>query len=95
MLGLKEYQSRICACGFHESLIADPTTFGVRFQSPVCPICAGIDQWDRIQRARDDEETKLPRGAKAKPEDPLPSDGRRTVLVPFDPSQPADLTIPT
>lgn len=76
MLALGRYQARICRCGFHESLTADPAnhfTFDVR----VCPVCRGAAQFARTQDAADARHRKThSRDNEAAP-GPDPADGRR------------------
>jgi hypothetical protein len=77
MLALAEYESEICACGFHSTLTKNKSNhFG--FELDTCEVCAGREQYARMQ-AKDDaeEEKKL---EKSPPETPRPADGRRVFM---------------
>lgn len=50
MLGLTQYESEVCACGWHESLIPDGH-FAIEEDS--CPVCAAGDRYARIRADAD------------------------------------------
>lgn len=77
MLALADYESEICACGFHSTIAKNKDNhFG--FEVDQCPVCAGREQYARLQAKEDsDEERKL---EKSPPETPRPGDGRRVFM---------------
>lgn len=90
MLALAEYDAGICACGFHESLTQDRRNF-FTFEHRVCPVCAGRAQWDRKVADADDHIKVDPH---AKPEAPLPTDGRWVGARMLGPAEKAALERP-
>lgn len=85
MLGLVAYRAGLCACGWHESLATDKSNH-FTFEDKFCPVCAGVAQYDRITRDRD--ETMVKRlGEKPPPSAKRPSDGRRTFTRMMSPDE--------
>ncbi|GAA4120469.1 hypothetical protein GCM10022215_24130 [Nocardioides fonticola] len=75
MLALGEYETGVCeGCGWHEQL-ADQ--IHVTADTKVCPICAGLDRWRRVQAAAD-KAHRDSQGGDPDPRAPDPADGRRT-----------------
>lgn len=74
MLGLVRYETRVCECGFHESLTHDPSN---HFTPEVdqCPVCKGVAQFVRVLNAGDDAARKA-LGENRPPATPDPADGR-------------------
>lgn len=73
MQGLAIYESKVCACGLHESIAqTDPD---LELHTPVCPVCAGLAQQKRVLAA-DDAKTLKSLGNDPSPETPRPADGR-------------------
>lgn len=85
MQGLAEYESEICACGFHRSVAdQDPDMEITRRR---CPLCAGLAQSMR-QIAAADEKAVAALGKDPAPEAERPDDGR---IFGLRPKVPADL----
>lgn len=73
MQGLAIYESKVCACGLHESIAqTDPD---LELELPVCPVCAGLAQQKRVVAA-DDAKVLRTLGQEPSPEIPRPGDGR-------------------
>lgn len=75
MLALAQYEAGICDCGFHSSLTHDKANV-FKFESDVCPVCAGADRHMRWQIAEDDKAVEA-LGDNPRPLDARPDDGRR------------------
>lgn len=73
MLALAEYESGVCACGFHKSQTRDKANV-FSFQVDHCPVCAGQARYGRLQASDDNEEDERVKGAP--PAAPRPNDGR-------------------
>lgn len=81
MLALTQFESELCSCGNHISITEDPSNVFMP-ETRVCRVCAGMDQFTRIQQDRDSAAEKaLPKDAP--PRTPRPADGRRTFLRPI------------
>lgn len=82
MLALDQFESELCQCGNHISVTEDPSNVFMPTER-VCPVCAGLDQYSRIQQARDEDASKAA-GENTPPATPRPSDGRMTYLRPIN-----------
>lgn len=79
MLALADYEAEICACGFHSSITKNTGNhFG--FEIDKCPVCAGREQYARLQAEEDAEEERKLEKAKTPPATPRPGDGRRVFM---------------
>lgn len=85
MEALAIYDSRVCACGFHESTADEDPDLDLDFR--VCPVCAGTAQLMRIQHAADNKA----KGERPDPSQPWPEDGRHVRLTRTVPPQGADV----
>lgn len=79
MLALDRYESELCRCGTHPSLLEDKRNH-FTFDEKFCPVCKGGAQFSRIQ-AHADHVAVERMGDDPPPGAPLPSDGRTTVTV--------------
>lgn len=73
---MEKFESEHCqTCGFHESL-TDLDAHHWAVETPVCPVCAYRDRFERRQQAADDEwrEKRTDPGRKD------PADGRRIII---------------
>lgn len=85
MLALAQYESELCQCGNHYSVTEDPSNVFMPTER-VCRVCAGMDQYSRIQQAADAAADKN-RSESAPPQTPRASDGRQTYLRPLSPEE--------
>lgn len=78
MLDLAAYEAGVHElCGLHHSVaMKDPD---LQIESEKCPICAGIEQYQRVQAAEDQQARKA-LGDPPPPAAPDPADGRRLSL---------------
>lgn len=76
---LEAYEAGVCSdCGVHQSL-TDPSKHFYTFEDSVCPVCASVAQYSRVQADRDRiAEERL--GDNPPPQIPRPGDGRRTYI---------------
>lgn len=88
LLGLAEFEAGLTRCGFHASIAKDLDN-GFAPETDYCPVCAGLDQWERFQREEDEKWTK------ANPDAPArvarPSDGRIPYMRFLSPDEVAQL----
>lgn len=76
MVELRAYEESLCSCGFPKSWTRDESNH-FTFEDDHCRVCAGADQYARIQHAADEEhKKKLGEDPPADREDP--SDGRKS-----------------
>jgi hypothetical protein len=75
-IALGAYEADICKCGFHKSLTSDKRNH-FTFVEERCPVCAGVDKYDRIQQERDSTYEKS-LGDSPMPGAQRPADGRST-----------------
>jgi len=75
---LRIYESKVCRCGFHQSIAHNPD-LSARIQEDFCPICAAMDKWERVQR-KNDERAEQMLGKSAPVLAPRPADGRHTYV---------------
>lgn len=75
-----EYESRICACGLHET-VAD-TDPDLDMPMRKCPVCAALARNDRVIQQADEAERRALGKRAEDPMTQLPSDGRHFSLVP-------------
>lgn len=93
MLALAQYESEICDCGNHISILENPAENVFMPSERVCAVCASMDQYHRLQHARDEAADKQ-RSDSAPPEAPRPADGRKTHLRPMSPEEVAKSRAP-
>lgn len=86
MLALAQFESELCDCGNHISILDDPEGNVFMPAERVCAVCASIDQYHRLQHARDEAADKN-RSDSSPPESPRPADGRKTHLRPVPPDE--------
>lgn len=84
MLALEMYEAQVCDCGFHESVLSDPSNI-IMPKPRVCPVCAGLDGYMRVLKADDDEWDKKHKDPS--PAEKRPSDGRRVSLQHLSPAE--------
>lgn len=73
LLGLAQFEAELTRCGFHASIAKD-TENGFVPETDYCPVCAGLEKWERIQREADAAWEKA--NPDAPPALSRPSDGR-------------------
>lgn len=83
--GLLAYERGVCECGFHGSLTQDRSNY-FTFKERRCPVCAHVARYGRIQHAADQAAEKAA-GENAPPGNPLPGDGRRTMVRRMSPDE--------
>lgn len=79
MLGLAQFEAKVCECGFHESVADEDPDLELAVR--VCPVCSGLARHMRKMAAADDAARKA-LGAKPDPEARHPGDGRHVRLRP-------------
>lgn len=72
LLALAQYENGLHVCGFHWSLLEDPTNVFMP-EHRVCPVCRGSERYERIQGKADEAAMKH---AEDNPGAPRPTDGR-------------------
>jgi hypothetical protein len=84
LLALARFEGETChGCGYHESL-TDPDGPNVFMPATrVCPVCAGADQYRRVESDADEKAREAIKGRPSRT--PLPSDGRTTYMELLDP----------
>jgi hypothetical protein len=86
MLALAQFEAETCSgCGHHISVTEDPSNVFMP-STRVCPVCAGQDQYARIQ-ADEDEKADKALGDKPAPQKPRAADGRKTYMRPLSPDE--------
>jgi hypothetical protein len=78
MLALGDYEAAVCDCGFHRSQ-TDPRRHVYKLIESACPVCATVDQYQRIQTDLDDKARKK-LGDNRPVGTPDPADGRKVAL---------------
>lgn len=74
LMELADVEAHSCSrCGWHESLTGDRSNVFAP-ENDVCPVCAGLERWDRMLAAQDSEWMR--KHEKARPSQPRPMDGR-------------------
>ena len=75
LLGLAHFEADVSAhrCGFHSSIALDKDN-AFQPETVDCPVCAGLEQWERLLHEQDEKAAKANPDAPARA--PRPSDGR-------------------
>lgn len=81
------YESEVCDCGWHSSLIVPENTFQPSTRH--CPVCAGADQYHRILHDADGKAEKA-MGKDPDPRSKRPADGRKAFMRLMPPEAPTD-----
>lgn len=90
MLALAAHDGDCCkGCGTHKSVLADPENNVLVPDQKVCPVCAGLDQRERVVRAADRAFEKG-LGKDPDPKAPRPDDGRSLFMRPATPEELAE-----
>ena len=74
LMTLADVEAHSCSrCGWHESLTGDRSNVFTP-EHDMCPVCAGMDRWERMQAA--DDRRWVEQHKDARPAEPRPTDGR-------------------